>query len=206
MKDNGNVILLLYSEEPCLFRTAMKRLIVLHLQGLFCNRNWKLNVLILKWSGYQSKKRMTTFAQMVILRYQLNGKTLSREIKTMNRKKKKKGSNMWRKHYFKVWRFYFNTEMDSHQQLGSEYSLNFLEAQVWTLKPAFTFRMSWTVFQILYTADHYRNPDFNSVVWADSSRLCYLNILRVCIGTYIHSYTHIYTCIHTQIRTHICTI
>lgn len=32
---------------------------------------------------------MTTFSQMVILRYQLNGKILSREIKMMNRKKKR---------------------------------------------------------------------------------------------------------------------
>lgn len=31
---------------------------------------------------------MTIFSQMVILRYQLNGKMLSREIKKMNRKKR----------------------------------------------------------------------------------------------------------------------
>jgi len=114
---------------------------------------------------------MTTFAQTVILRHQLNRKMLSREIKMMNRKKK--SNNMWRKHYFKGWRFYFNTEIYSNHHLGSEYSLNFLEAQVWTLKPTFTFIMNWTVLQILYTPELYRNPDFSSVVWADSYRSCY---------------------------------
>lgn len=43
-----------------------------------------------------------------------------------------KSNSMWKKHYFKSWRCYFNKEMDSNQYLGSEYFLNFLEAQVWT--------------------------------------------------------------------------
>lgn len=105
---------------------------------------------------------------------------------------------MWIKHYFKSWGFYFNTEMDSNQHLGSEYSLNFLEAQVWTLKPTFTFIMNWTIFQIFLHS------------WAlQKSRLqlCGLGwdlevaLLKyfMCLCTPIHPHTLMYT--HTNINT-----
>lgn len=106
---------------------------------------------------------------------------------------------MWIKHYFKSWGFYFNTEMDSNQHLGSEYSLNLLEAQVWTLKPTFTFIMNWTIFQIFLHS------------WAlQKSRLQLCGLgwdLQVALLKYFMCLctprlTHSHTPTHTHVYTH----